>query len=83
MKTNVRGAAAAFVSNCHSESGRETVIRKLKQHIGVDVYGTGACSDPGLQCPRSDDKKCLEMLSTSYKVTQISLGSLRYVRNVR
>ena len=32
-KTNVKGLAAAFVSNCNSQSGRETVIKKLKQYV--------------------------------------------------
>ena len=32
------------------------------------MYGTGWCSDPGLKCDRSQEKTCLEMLDTSYKV---------------
>jgi len=55
------------VSNCNSESGRETVIKKLKEYLSVDVYGKGSCSDPGMTCERSKDDKCLQMLSTSYK----------------
>ena len=49
-------------------------IRKISddlfacRHIGVDVYGKGSCSDPGLACDRSSDDKCLQMLHTSYKV---------------
>ena len=39
------------------------------RHLEVDVYGTGWCSDPGLKCDRSQEKTCLEMLDTSYKVT--------------
>ena len=35
----------------------------------MDVFGTGKCSDPGLKCDRSQDKTCLKMLDTSYKVT--------------
>ena len=30
-KTKVRGLAAVFVSNCHSRSGRENIIRELKK----------------------------------------------------
>lgn len=33
----------------------------------MDVYGKGSCSDPGMTCERSQDDKCLRMLSTSYK----------------
>ena len=39
----------------------------LSRHLGVDVYGKGSCSDPGMACERSKDDKCLQMLSTSYK----------------
>ena len=39
----------------------------LSRHLGVDVYGKGSCSDPGMACERSKDDKCLRMLSTSYK----------------
>ena len=67
-KTIVKGIAAAFMSNCHSVSHREKVIKLLKMYLNVDVYGTGSCSDPGMTCPRSDDAKCLTMLNTSYKV---------------
>lgn len=66
-KTIVKGIAAAFMSNCHSVSHREKVIKLLKMYLNVDVYGTGSCSDPGMTCPRSDDAKCLTMLNTSYK----------------
>ena len=39
------------------------------RHLGVDVYGKGSCSDPGLTCDRKADDKCLQMLNTTYKVT--------------
>ena len=39
------------------------------RHLGVDVYGKGSCSDPGLTCDRKSDDKCLQMLNNSYKVT--------------
>ena len=39
------------------------------RHLGVDVYGKGSCSDPGLTCDRKSDDKCLQMLNTTYKVT--------------
>ena len=35
------------------------------RYLGVDVYGK--CGDPGMTCDRSNDDKCLQMLSTSYK----------------
>lgn len=59
--------AAAFISNCYTKSDRDGVVKKLKEHISIDVYGQ--CSDQKLVCERSNDDKCLEMLSTSYKVT--------------
>jgi len=66
-KTEGKGLAAWFVSNCHSKSGREGLVSELKKHISVDVYGKGSCSDPGLKCERSQDDQCLQMLNTSYK----------------
>ena len=68
-KTEYKGDAAAFVSNCRSESNREKVIKEFKKYLTVDVYGSGPCSDPGLVCPRSDDDKCMKMLESSYKVS--------------
>ena len=41
----------------------------MHRHMGVDVYGKGSCSDPGLTCDRKSDDKCLQMLNTTYKVT--------------
>ena len=62
------GLAAWFVSNCHSRSGREEKVKQLKQFLGVDVFGSGGCSDPGLTCPRTHNRHCLQMLNTKYKV---------------
>jgi len=59
--------AAWFVSNCHGKSGRENAVKQLKKYMGVDVYGSGSCSDPGLSCPRSQDNDCLRMLNNTYK----------------
>ena len=73
-KSEYKGDAAAFVSNCRSESNREKVIKEFKKYLTVDVYGNGPCSDPGLVCPRSDDDKCLKMLESSYKVNNSDLN---------
>ena len=43
-------------------------MKHICRYIGVDVYGSGACSDPGLACPRSQDNACLRMLNNTYKV---------------
>ena len=39
------------------------------RHISVDVYGKGRCSDPGLKCDKGEGDQCLQMLNTSYKVS--------------
>ncbi|KAK5981573.1 hypothetical protein GCK32_001696, partial [Trichostrongylus colubriformis] len=52
--------AAWFVSNCHTESGRENYVRELKKYYPVDVYGV--CD--GKLCPRDDP--CEGMLNTDY-----------------
>ena len=62
--------AALFVTNCRSKSGRENFVQELKQHLSVDVFGEGSCSDPGLACPRSQESQCLHMLNTTYKVEE-------------
>ena len=43
-------------------------MKQLKQFLGVDVFGSGGCSDPGLTCPRTHNRHCLQMLNTKYKV---------------
>jgi len=64
-KAEFKADSAAFISNCHSKSDRDGVVKKLREHISIDVYGQ--CSDQNLVCDRSDDEKCLQMLSKSYK----------------
>ena len=70
------------MSNCNSKSGKEIVIRKLKKYLGVDVYGRGRCSDPGLQCPQRDENKCMDMLSSSYKVTKSFTLTFVYIKSI-
>ena len=58
------GLAAWFVSNCASDSDRESVVGGLRSTgLTVDVYGRGSCSDPGRQC----EQNCLQLLNTTYK----------------
>ena len=78
-KPEYKADAAAFISNCYTKSDRDGVVKKLRDHISIDVYGQ--CSDQKLVCDRSNDHQCLEMLSTSYKVRSIRLErySLNYL----
>ncbi|XP_064093761.1 alpha-(1,3)-fucosyltransferase C-like [Macrobrachium nipponense] len=54
---------AWFVSNCKSSSGRESLARTLQKYVPVDVYGK--CGP--LQCERSHQSSCYEMLERDYK----------------
>lgn len=54
--------AAWLVSNCHTLSRRDHLVRKLKNFIDVDVYG--ACGE--FSCLKGS-KECNEMLNTTYK----------------
>ncbi|XP_042889422.1 alpha-(1,3)-fucosyltransferase C-like isoform X2 [Penaeus japonicus] len=54
---------AWFVSNCHSESGRESLVRTLQQYVEVDIYGK--CGS--LKCQRSQQRECYRMLERDYK----------------
>ncbi|XP_064093213.1 alpha-(1,3)-fucosyltransferase C-like [Macrobrachium nipponense] len=53
--------AAWFVSNCHTRSGRATLVNTLKKWIPIDVYG--GCGQH--RCPRSEN--CYKMLERDYK----------------
>lgn len=44
-------------------------MQQLKKFLTVDVFGSGDCADPGLNCPRARDEECLQMLNTTYKVS--------------
>ncbi|XP_034830563.1 alpha-(1,3)-fucosyltransferase C-like [Maniola hyperantus] len=60
-------AAAWFVSNCYSRSGREKFVRELqaalkKYNLDVDIYGK--CGP--LKCSRDDQDDCNKMLSANY-----------------
>ncbi|KAK8732032.1 hypothetical protein OTU49_007147 [Cherax quadricarinatus] len=54
---------AWFVSNCMTQSGRETLAKNLRKFIEVDQYG--ACGL--LRCDRQHEEVCLEMLNKKYK----------------
>ncbi|XP_066255401.1 glycoprotein 3-alpha-L-fucosyltransferase A-like [Euwallacea similis] len=54
---------AWFVSNCGARNNRLQYARELGKYIEVDIYG--GCGT--FKCPRSDDKKCFNLLETDYK----------------
>lgn len=54
---------AWFVSNCQSESLRETYVKTLKKYIDVDVYGK--CGDH--VCWVGDQDECYDILERDYK----------------
>lgn len=54
---------AWMVSNCDTTNNRWDYVRKLQQHIEVDIYGN--CGP--LKCPRSQENECLKMLQRTYK----------------
>ncbi|XP_050692676.1 alpha-(1,3)-fucosyltransferase C-like isoform X2 [Eriocheir sinensis] len=55
--------AAWFVSHCHTESDREALVKEMQKWMKVDIYGS--CGN--LQCDRSKNRECQEMLSRDYK----------------
>merc|ERR1712142_809385 len=57
---------AWFASHCNSATKRELFVRKLREHIEVDVYG--ACGS--YQCKGALHDKtdiCVQLLSNQYK----------------
>ncbi|GBP71064.1 Alpha-(1,3)-fucosyltransferase C [Eumeta japonica] len=54
--------AAWFVSNCHSESGREGFASELGKYMPVDVYG--GCGRH--ECPSAKYSNCSQLLSERY-----------------
>ena len=65
-KSNPRADGVAFISNCKDKSGRMEAIHELRQFISIDIYGK--CSDQNLTCEKSNNKDCLDILNSSYKV---------------
>ncbi|CAK1589033.1 unnamed protein product [Parnassius mnemosyne] len=64
---NKSKAAAWFVSNCSSRSGRKALVRNLQKYLqqyglAVDVYGD--CGP--LKCPRHAKHSCDDMLERDY-----------------
>ncbi|KAM3961028.1 alpha-(1,3)-fucosyltransferase C-like [Aphomia sociella] len=63
---NKKKAAAWFVSNCYTKSGREKFVKDLQKqlenyNLTVDIYGR--CGK--LSCPRDEDQ-CDEMIKDKY-----------------
>src|SRR5258705_827989 len=54
---------ALFVSNCHTTSKRENLVRELSNYIPVDIYG--GCGN--MSCPRSQTGQCIDILNKDYK----------------
>ena len=54
---------ASFVSNCESQSDRESLVLSLQQHIEVDVFGD--CGS--LKCDPATPEECYQMVNRSYK----------------
>lgn len=66
--TNKTDLVAWMVSNCKTDSLRETYVRQLNKSIQVDVYGN--CGT--LSCPKNDSHwlsypECYNMLEKKYK----------------
>nr|XP_026487170.1 alpha-(1,3)-fucosyltransferase C-like [Vanessa tameamea] len=66
LKTKTK-AAAWFVSNCYSRSGREKYVRQLneqlkKYKLNVDIYGR--CGP--LKCSTEKHDECVKMIQTDY-----------------
>jgi alpha-1,3-fucosyltransferase len=64
---NKTKAAAWFVSNCKSQSGRERYVRELQKalepyDLKVDIYGT--CGPH--KCDRSNEEQCFQIIKTDY-----------------
>ncbi|XP_066953053.1 alpha-(1,3)-fucosyltransferase C-like [Macrobrachium rosenbergii] len=59
-----KSLAAWFVSNCITDSGRETLVKTLQRWIKIDVYGF--CGP--FKCRRVEgETNCYEMLERNYK----------------
>lgn len=54
---------AWFVGNCAAKSGRFEYIKRLQQHIPVDVYGS--CGN--LTCTVNNETACRIMMAKNYK----------------
>ncbi len=61
-KTNSK-LVAWMVSNCHSNSDRESYAAELAKHVSVDVYGK--CGTE--QCALQNNTECMIMLEENYK----------------
>ncbi|XP_068631944.1 alpha-(1,3)-fucosyltransferase C-like [Battus philenor] len=60
-------AAAWFVSNCYSRSGRERFVKELQEHLkkydlNVDIYGQ--CGP--LKCGRDKEDECNKLIEKDY-----------------
>lgn len=55
--------AAWFVSNCKSHSNRNQFVKLLQEFVPVDIYGR--CGS--LDCPRSKEGDCRQLVERDYK----------------
>jgi alpha-1,3-fucosyltransferase len=63
INNNKDRAVAWFVSNCHSNSQWESLVRRLSEFISVDIYGK--CANGKHSCPNKSE--CDQMLSRHYR----------------
>lgn len=55
--------AVAFISNCNKR--RMTIVKKLSEHLPVDIYGS--CGNKGRVCKTGNSKRCMSDLLSKYK----------------
>ncbi len=60
---NKKRSIAWFVSNCNTNSRRESMVKKLANFISVDIYGK--CSNGNSSCPNVAE--CDDILSRHYR----------------
>ncbi|KAK4871924.1 hypothetical protein RN001_016048 [Aquatica leii] len=60
---NKTSIMAWFVSNCHTSSKREVLIKNIQKYMPVDVFGR--CGSK--KCDESNRDKCYDMLQKEYK----------------
>ncbi|XP_050346009.1 alpha-(1,3)-fucosyltransferase C-like [Nymphalis io] len=64
---NKTKAAAWFISNCYSRSGREIFVQRLQKRLAkydleIDIYGE--CGS--MECPRDKDDECNKLIEKDY-----------------
>ena len=57
-----------MVSNCHARSNRQECVRKLQEHIQVDIISKDGRCGGNITCPRvRNEDVCYEMMEKTYK----------------